>query len=256
MKLLITIRFLGTGYCDWQKQKNCITVQEKMTEAAGMLFGFECDVTGCSRTDSGVHANMFCATVTAKGSDSINTTVPIDRIPRAFNNFLPEDIGVINAEWVENDFHPRYGAVGKEYEYLIFDRAERDPFMSGRSWHIPHGFSDSDIKNMNIAMSAVVGKHDFTSFMAQGSKIEDATRTVKYAYFEREGNIVRFRIAADGFLYNMVRIIVGTAVEVGEGKRSQNSISDIIAACDRKMAGRTAPACGLYLNKVFYNQAD
>jgi tRNA pseudouridine38-40 synthase len=256
MKLLITIRFLGTGYCGWQKQKNCVTVQEKMTEAARLLFGFECDITGCSRTDSGVHANMFCATVAAKGADSISTTVPIDRIPRAFNNFLPEDIGVICAEWVDNDFHPRYSAIGKEYEYLIFDRAERDPFMSGRCWHIPHGFSEKDIQNMNSAVSALVGKHDFTSFMAQGSKIEDATRTIKYAYFEREGDVIRFRIAADGFLYNMVRIIVGTAVEVGEGKRPVNSISDIIASCDRKMAGRTAPASGLYLNKVFYNQAD
>jgi tRNA pseudouridine38-40 synthase len=125
--------------------------------------------------------------------------------------------------------------------------------MSGRCWHIPHGFSEKDIQNMNSAVSALVGKHDFTSFMAQGSKIEDATRTIKYAYFEREGDVIRFRIAADGFLYNMVRIIVGTAVEVGEGKRRVNSISDIITSCDRKMAGRTAPASGLYLNKVFYN---
>ena len=256
MKLFLRLSYLGTAYNGYQVQGDQPTVQRELTRACTALFGARCDIVGCSRTDSGVHANMFCATVAAKGADSISTTVPIDRIPRAFNNFLPEDIGVICAEWVENDFHPRYSAIGKEYEYLIFDRAERDPFMSGRCWHISHGFSEKDIQNMNSAVSALVGKHDFTSFMAQGSKIEDATRTIKYAYFERGGDVIRFRIAADGFLYNMVRIIVGTAVEVGEGKRPVNSISDLIASCDRKMAGRTAPASGLYLNKVFYNQAD
>lgn len=254
MKLLINISFLGTKYCGWQKQKNRLTVQEIITDASKQLFGFACDVTGCSRTDSGVHANSFCACVSQKGEKSLATSVPLDKIPRAFNNFLPEDIAVIGAMWVEDEFHPRYDVVYKEYVYLICDRPERDPFLSGRCWHIPKRFSDSAVKNMDIAAKKIVGKYDFSAFMAAGSKIEDAVRTVKYAECTREGNLIKLRIAADGFLYNMVRIIAGTLAEVGEGKRSPESIPGIIESKQRKCAGRTAPPDGLYLNKVSYDK--
>ncbi len=252
MKLLIDICFVGTNYCGWQKQKNKPTVQEAVTDAAKKLFGFDCDITGCSRTDSGVHANRFCATVAEKGKNELRTTVPTDKIPRAFNNFLPSDVAVTAARFVEGDFHPRYGVAHKEYVYLIHGRAERDPFLSGLAWHIPHGFDAEAVGKMNTAAAQLVGKHDFRSFMASGSKIEDTVRTVKYANVTREGELIKLSIAADGFLYNMVRIIMGTLVEVGEGKREPCDISEIIEARDRRAAGKTAPPDGLYLNKVIY----
>ena len=252
MKLFIQLSFVGTDYSGWQKQKNRITVQEKLTDAAKELFGFDCDVTGCSRTDSGVHANSFCATVTQKGENFIETTIPTGKIPRAFNNFLPNDIAVISAEWVENDFHARYSVLYKEYVYKIFYRAERDPFLADRCWHIPKSISEDSVTKMNTAAQAFVGKHDFSAFMAAGSKIEDATRTVKYVQCTKEGNIVEIKIAADGFLYNMVRIIAGTLVDAADGKLSYDDITRIIESRSRKEAGRTAPAQGLYLNKVVY----
>ena len=252
-KILLHISFVGTAYCGWQKQKNKVTVQEKLTEAAEALFGYPCDITGCSRTDSGVHANMFCATVTKKKESTLDTTVPLEKIPRALNNFLPNDISVISASCVEESFHPRYDVAFKEYVYLIFDRPERDPFSASRVWHLPRGFTPEAIENMDRAAKAFVGKYDFSAFMAQGSKIEDATRTVMYAGCEKHGNTVVFRIAADGFLYNMVRIMAGTLVDVGEGRTSPDDIKKIIEGKDRKQAGRTAPADGLYLNKVSYD---
>lgn len=254
MKLLINISFVGTDYCGWQKQKNRMTVQEKLTEAANELFCTPCDITGCSRTDSGVHANLFCATVSKKGEDFIKTNIPLEKLPRAFNNFLPEDISVLSAKWVNDNFHPRYDAFYKEYVYKILARPERDPFLSERCWHIAHVFSGEDIERMNSAASAFVGKHDFSAFMATGSKIEDAVRTVKYVKCIQEENLINISIAADGFLYNMVRIITGTLVEVGEGKLSPDEIPNIINSKQRNLAGRTAPACGLYLNKVIYKQ--
>ena len=254
MKLLIKLSFVGTEYCGWQKQKNRMTVQERLTEAAKELFKVDCDITGCSRTDSGVHANAFYATVAKKGENFIDTTIPLDRLPKAFNNFLPQDIAVLEAAWVEEDFHPRYSVVYKEYVYQVFCRPERDPFLSRRAWHVPKSFSDDAIAKMSEAAAVFVGTHDFSAFMAAGSKIEDARRTVKYALCERDGNLLKFRIAADGFLYNMVRIMTGTLLEVGEGKRTPEDVASAIESKDRTRAGRTAPPDGLYLNKVVYKQ--
>ena len=254
MKLLIGIKFIGTGYCGWQKQKNRVTVQEVITSASHKLFGFECDVTGSSRTDSGVHANAFCATVAKKGENRIETTIPAEKLPLAYNNILPDDVAVIFARWVDDDFHPRYGVAYKEYVYKIYDSPVRDPFAFERSWNIPHRFDDEAILLMNEAAAHFCGMHDFSAFMATGSKIEDAVRTVKYAKCVRNGDFVELYIAADGFLYNMVRIIAGTLVEVAERKLSPSDIPSIIEKKQRKLAGRTAPACGLYLNKVVYDQ--
>ncbi len=254
MKILMQISFVGTNYCGWQKQKNNLSVQEALTNAAGELFGFPCDITGCSRTDSGVHANGFCATVAKKGEKGIETTVPLCKLPRAMNNFLPDDISVISARAVEDDFHPRYDVAYKEYVYLIYDRRERDPFLSGRVWHIPHRFDDDAIERMNEAATSLIGKHDFASFMAAGSKIEDTVRCIKHANVTRDGKLIKLSIAADGFLSNMVRIIMGTLVEIGEGKRSVKEMPEITEKKDRRTAGRTAPADGLYLNEVIYDK--
>lgn len=254
MKILLKISFLGTAYKGYQVQKNGLTIQECLTNAAKQVFCADCDIVGCSRTDSGVHANMFCATVSNKGEDSLNTSIPISKIPEAFCFYLPNDISVYDAEWVSDDFHARYDVEYKEYIYRISNRRCRDPFEEGRS-HLVHKLLDgADIERMNTAASYYVGKHDFCAFMASGSKVTDTVREVFYAEVKKEGDTVIFRVAADGFLYNMVRIMVGTLLSVADGKIAPEDIEKIIDSRDRRLAGSTAPACGLYLNKVVYRK--
>ena len=249
MKILLKFSFVGSAYCGWQAQNNGKTVQQTLTDAANKLFGFECDVTGCSRTDSGVHANMFCATVAKKGTDEIETSIPLSNVPRAINCFLPDDMSVFEANMVQGDFHARYSVKYKEYIYKIHTRPERDAFLSGRAWHVP---KELDTDAMKRAAQGFVGTHDFSSFMATGSKITNPVRTVFDADVTRDGDIITFRVTADGFLYNMVRIMAGTLVDVGEGRIKSDNIETIIKGLDRAAAGRTAPPHGLYLNKVVY----
>jgi tRNA pseudouridine38-40 synthase len=260
-KLLLYIRYDGRGpadrpFCGYQAQKNGYSIQEALTEGVAALFGTPCDVTGCSRTDSGVHALMFCATVTLKGRDYMETTIPTDRIPRALNIHLPDAVAAYEALWVPADFHPRYSVTSKEYLYRIYNNQNRDPFAVGRAWHYPRPVSEEQLAAMQKAAAAFVGKRDFTACMAAGSKIVDATRHVMAASVEREGDYITFRVRADGFLYNMVRIMVGTLAEVAEGRMTPESIPARLDSLDRGSFGRTAPAEGLYLNRVFYNDPD
>ena len=252
MKILIRISYLGTNYCGYQIQKNQRTVQEALCAAADAVFGTKCDVTGCSRTDSGVHALDFCATVTERGKDKIETTIPIEKIPLVFATVLPSDIAVNSAEWVSEEFHPRYDVRYKEYVYKIYNAPTPDPFLADRSWHYPRVISDKALSDMNRAAKSFVGTYDFCSYMASGSDIKDTTRTVFDADVSREGNIITFRVSANGFLYNMVRIFTGTLIAVAEGKISPEEIIGITEAGDRSRAGNTAPARGLYLNRVVY----
>ena len=252
MKILLNISYVGTAYCGYQVQKNAVTIQQRLNEAAKSLFGFDCDIVGCSRTDRGVHANMFCATVSEKGNESINSTIPEAALPQAFNSYLPGDISVRSAKYVSDDFHPRYSVKSKEYVYKIYNAAVGDPFLFGRVWHYPRPITDDGLERMRAAAANFCGKHDFSAFMASGSKIVDATRTVYYADVMRDGDVIEFKVSADGFLYNMVRIMTGTLVSVAEGKISPDEISKIIESRDRSRAGFTAPPDGLYLNKVEY----
>lgn len=249
MKILLKIRFVGTSYAGYQVQNNAPTVQNELCRAAEQLFGKRCDVTGCSRTDSGVHANLFCAAVTEHGKTDFETTVPTEKIPRAMNAFLPSDIAVISAEGVEDDFHPRYDVKYKEYVYLIQNGGERDPFMADRCLFYPKRL---DVERMDEAAGKFVGEHDFAAYMAAGSKVESTVRTVYSATVVRDGDLVRFSVRGNGFLYNMVRIMMGTLIAVGEGRMSPEEIPSITASLDRRRAGSTAPACGLYLNDVKY----
>lgn len=253
MKLLITVRYVGTRYCGYQVQPNGPTVQAALCAAAEALFGYPCDIVGCSRTDSGVHAECFCATVTRRGEDHLPTSVPVDRIPRALCRHLPEDIAVWSAKWVPTDFHARYDVIEKTYTYRIWNRHERDPFLADRVWHYPCPIGEEQLAAMQAAAAHYVGKHDFAAFMAQGSSVCTTVRTVTHAAVEREGELILFRVSADGFLYNMVRIMAGTLMAVAEGKISPDEIPDILASGDRSRAGITAPACGLSLSRVVYS---
>lgn len=252
MKLLLKISFLGTYYNGYQVQPNVPTVQQKLNEAAKRIFGYDCDIVGCSRTDSGVHANEFFVTVSKRGEQGIDSTVPCEAVPLAFNSVLPDDISVLCAKEVEDTFHPRYDVKYKEYIYKIWDNSIKNPFIADRAYHIPQRIDDEAVARMNEAAGYFCGQHDFCSYMAQGSRIVDTQRTVKYADVTREGDFVVFRVAADGFLYNMVRIMCGTLLLVARGKIEPDSIQKITDSRCRSNAGATVPACGLYLNKVEY----
>lgn len=254
MKLLLKLAFAGTNYHGYQVQENTVTVQGTLNEAAQKLFGYPCDIVGCSRTDSGVHAAAFFVTVAARGTSRLETTVPTEKIPLALNNLLPPDISVLEARMVAEDFHARYGVESKEYEYKIWNAASKNPFLADRALHVPKYILEKDLAQMNEAAAVFVGRHDFTSFMAAGSKITDPCRTVFYADVRREGDMIVFRVAADGFLYNMVRIMMGTLLGVADGRFSPADVKEILEARDRARAGATAPPHGLYLNRVSYRE--
>ena len=252
MKLFLKISYRGTSYSGYQVQNNAPTVQQKLNEASRALFGCECDITGCSRTDSGVHANEFCAVITFKKSDCFETNIPVEKIPLAFCAHLPDDISVREASWVESGFHPRYDVKYKEYLYRIWNRPEKNPFIPDMCFHYPHYIDDNKLENMNRAAELFCGKHDFIAYMSKGGNELDTVRNVKYANVTRNGDFIEFRVAADGFLYNMVRIMMGTLIYVSEGKIDPGEIIEITESLDRKRTGFTAPACGLFLNKVIY----
>ncbi len=252
MKIRLKIRYLGTAYCGYQVQPNGVSVQQKLNEAAEALFGYPCDIVGCSRTDSGVHAECFCATVSKKGTGALETSIPVSRIPLAMSAHLPEDISVFDAVWVEDSFHARYDVKEKEYVYRIYNAPVRDPFSEGRAAHVPMRISDEGILEMNRAAATLVGTQDFCSYMVQGTPIASTVRTVKSASVTREGDTILFRISADGFLYNMVRILAGTLLDVGKGKLTAEDVREITSSRDRTRAGMTMPACGLYLHRVEY----
>lgn len=255
MKLLLKISYLGSNYCGWQIQPDRPTVQGEICRVARILFGTECDVTGCSRTDSGVHANEFCATVAEHAKSSLVTDMTPRRITRAMCALLPTDISVYGAAFVPDTFHPRYDVVKKEYIYRIYTRPEPSPFELGRAFHCPFIRDEDALLRMQLAAKNYIGTHNFSAFMAQGSKIADARRTVFDASVivdPQDENIVIFKVSADGFLYNMVRIMAGTLISVGRGRLDPSDISRIISSEDRSEAGETAPPYGLYLNKVTY----
>jgi len=249
MKYLLKIAYVGTAYHGFQAQNNAPSIQRVLTDAATGLFAAPCEVTGCSRTDAGVHANEFC--VTLKPSEP-HSNIKTENIPRAMCSLLPNDIGVLSAEVVDDSFHPRYSAKGKEYQYLVYTKSARNPFYHERAWMHYLPVTQDMLDEIRAAASAMVGEHDFTSFMSAGSSITDAIREIYYFDVDFRDGILEFKVAANGFLYNMVRIMVGTLIYVGEGRISASDIGEIIRAKDRSRAGITAPPEGLYLNKVMY----
>lgn len=254
MKLLLKIAYLGTAYCGYQVQTNGTTVQQKLNQATEAVFGFPCDIVGCSRTDSGVHANAFCLTVAKKGEGRIEFSIPLEKIPTALNCRLPVDISVLSAALVSDEFHARYDVKYKEYVYKIWNGKQKNPFLADRAFFPPSPISREGIAAMDRAAHLFVGTHDFATYMATGSKIKDTVRTVYYADVTEEGETVTFRIAADGFLYNMVRIMAGTLLDVARGNLRAEEIPNITEGKDRRLAGATAPAHGLYLNHVSYDE--
>lgn len=251
-KFLLTIAYDGTNYNGYQLQNDKPTVALMLNRATKEAFGFECDIKGCSRTDSGVHAYGFCATVAPKDISN-EITVPVDKLPIALNVRLPDDISVLNAKKVDDSFHPRYDVKSKEYVYKIHDSSIPNPFSRNYALEYGRKITDEGIERMNEACKSLLGTHEFDAFMSTGSKIEDTKRTIYSAKVERNGEFVEFSVSADGFLYNMVRIIVGTLIKVESNKIKPEEISTIILSKNRNLAGSTVKACGLYLKNVQYD---
>lgn len=259
MKILAKIMFDGSCFCGFQVQPGKPTVQAELCRAFSELFSMKCDVTGCSRTDSGVHANGFCAAVTPSDKEIIANewcTIPPERIHRAVNVILPDCVSVAECAVVDDDFHPRYDVESKEYVYKISDTPHRNPFYNKRVYELGHPISDGMIALMQQTAEMFLGAHDFKGFMASGSKITDTVRTVKAVRVWRDyDGLVCFSVSADGFLYNMVRIMTGTLLSVAAGRLTVESVQKAIDTGDRRLAGFTAPPEGLYLNKVNYGKS-
>ena len=241
--MLLTISYDGTAYHGWQVQPNGITVQETVQNALCELMGVRPALTGCSRTDAGVHARKFCCHF------DCDEKFPGKAFLRGLDSLLPSDIAVRDCEEVPPDFHARYNAKGKTYCYYILNSRCRDPFAARYSWKIEQ---ELDTEKMNEFCGGLVGKHDFASFSSAGRSVEDTVRTVRECTVTRSGENIILKITADGFLYNMVRIITGTAVGVSFGKIPPDAASDIICSENRALAGDTAPPQGLFLEEIYY----
>jgi tRNA pseudouridine38-40 synthase len=250
----LTIEYDGTHYQGWQTQRSGLTIQDIISKTLIGIAGEKITLTGASRTDAGVHA---LGQVAVFRTDS---RLPADTFRRALNAQLPHDIRVLTSEELDCEFHPRYRAVKKSYFYIIEKTQKQSVFFQPYAWRIPVAL---DIDSMNKAAAALHGEHDFSSFRGSGCGARTTVRTVhsirlsRYDYLDfmtarMPGDFLIIRIEANAFLRHMVRNIVGTLVEVGKGRISSEAVIDILAARDRKLAGPTAPAKGLFLEKIFY----
>ncbi|MBQ8868110.1 MAG: tRNA pseudouridine(38-40) synthase TruA [Oscillospiraceae bacterium] len=242
--LAVKIRFLGAGYHGFQRQQNALTIQEIIENALLKILGQPTTIFGCSRTDTGVSAYEYVF--------SFKTQNPIttEKLKGALNHFLPDDIAALEAAEAGENFHARYDTKEKEYEYIVRNTRQKDPFCEGRVYR--YGITRLDENLLNRAAAHFVGRHDFSAFCSADDGAKNHVRTITHASVERRGDDVIFTFRADGFLYNMVRIMVGTLLFVNQGKIDENDIPKIIESRDRKRAGMTAEASGLYLKKVIY----
>lgn len=238
------ISYDGSEFAGFQVQPNKRTVQGEIEKVLSRMHKGEfIRIHGSGRTDAGVHA---------KGQVfHFDTDLSLDEKQwiRALNTQLPEDISVLSAELVDSTFHARFSAQEKEYHYYVYTGTNRNPFLRKYSHHYPYGL---DVEAMVKAQDYFLGTHDFTSFSSAKSEVEDRVRTISSFEIVEEHEQLIFKIRGNGFLYNMVRIIVGTVLEVGIGKRKPEDIPEIIQAKERAKAGKTAPGQGLYLYKVYY----
>ncbi|WP_461812622.1 tRNA pseudouridine(38-40) synthase TruA [Faecalimonas sp.] len=243
-RVKLTIAYDGTNYCGWQIQPNGITIEEVVNKALRKLTGENITVIGASRTDSGVHAMGNVAVFDTE------TTIPPERIAMAVNRILPEDIVVVKSEEVALDFHPRYCDCEKTYEYHIVNTRTLIPTKRLTNYFVSY---ELDIEKMRKGAAYLLGEHDFASFCNIKTDVENTVRTVKELEILKNNEEITIRISGNGFLYNMVRIIVGTLIRVGRGFYQPEQVKEILEAKNRKVAGVTAPPHGLMLMEIRYN---
>lgn len=245
--IALFLKYEGTAYHGWQVQKNACTVAQTLEEATARVVGHRVHLTGCGRTDAGVHARVYVANFRT------DSRIPVDRLPYALNTHLPEDIVVFDAREVHDGFNAIGSCVKKEYTYQIYNSRIRDPFYVNRAWFYPKHL-DENI--MQLAASQFVGTHDFAAVRSVGTDVKSTIRTVHHFEVERQEDIILCRICANGFLYNMARAMTGTVVYAAEGKIAPTEIGALLQKGDRTAAGPTVPPGGLYMSQLWYDDGE
>ena len=245
MNIKVIVQYDGTDYAGWQRQKGPLTVQEVIENAIQTLTGQETAIHAAGRTDAGVHALHQVLNFHTE------SRIPIDRWPVALNSRLPDDIVAISAEAVVDEWHARFTPHLKTYRYVIENSPFPSPLTSRYAWHCPEPL---DVELMNRAAGDLVGMHDFSAFRAAGSSVKTSTRHVTMARCQRLDTQVHFSVQANGFLYNMVRIMMGTLVDIGSGRRPADEVKRLLTTQDRREAPATAPPQGLCLVAIDYCQ--
>lgn len=240
----ITIQYDGTNYAGWQSQKNANTIQVTLEKAIKKVTGERVNLIGSGRTDAGVHSLGQVANFRT------NSNIPIERYRNALNNNLPDDIRIIRAEEVSYDFHARFNALSKRYRYVIHNSPVLNPINRNYSYHI---FKNLDLEEMKASLDYLIGSHDFQSFMASKSKIHTGIRTISNIEIISKEEVIEIVFEGKSFLRHMIRIIVGTLIFIGHGKIRKEDVPRILESKNRRKAGPTAPAQGLFLERVYYD---
>lgn len=243
--IALRLRYDGSRYHGWQVQKNEISVCQTMQEAMEKVCGHPVKLTGCGRTDAGVHALRYCANFKS------DCRIPMDKLPLAINSRLPGDIAVEAAVEAPEDFNAIGSCIKKEYVYKILNSNIRDPFLEKRVCFYPQGL---DMELMKAAGKAFEGTHDFRAVRSVGTETKTTVRTVHWCKAEKEGDLITISICANGFLYNMCRAMVGTMVYASYGKLQPEEIPLLLEKGDRRLTGPTMPPQGLYMNRIWYDE--
>lgn len=244
-RIWLTLSYDGTAYAGWQRQQNAVAVQQKLEEALFRLTGEYVCVTGASRTDAGVHA------LGQSVHFDTRSRIPPEKYPFALNTCLPADIRVLSGKQVSGGFHARYDALGKRYTYRIHNAPHACAMQRDLRTHVPQSL---DLQVMQDCLPALIGTHDFAAFQAAGGSAKTTVRTLWEVTLEKEGPLLRLTVSGNAFLFNMMRIIAGTLVEIGKGRLSGNSFKRAFETGNRLDLGITAPARGLELTEVFYSE--
>lgn len=242
-RIALEIEYDGSAFSGWQLQKNAFTVQQALQEALARLLGTPTGVTGASRTDAGVSALGQVAHF------DTCSRIPAHKFCFALNTMLPKTVRVVSSWEAPADFHARFSAKGKTYDYKILNRPHHSALLYKTHAHVPLPL---DVQAMQAAAQQFIGLHDFHAFMAVGGTSKTFSREMHISCVEQQGDVIQFTIAGTGFLYNMVRIMAGTLIEIGQGKREISCIQQAFASGSRLCLGQTAPAEGLTLRKVHY----
>ena len=243
--IALKLMYVGTAYHGWQVQKNAVSVAETLEKALSTVVCHPVKCTGAGRTDAGVHAEVYIANFHTRSS------IPTDRIPLAVNTRLPDDIVVVKATEVPEHFNAIGSCLRKEYTYRIYNSRLGNAFYVNRAWFYPKHLDESI---MQRAADCFVGTHDFSAVRAVGTEVWSPVRTVHYFNITRTGDLIECRVCANGFLYNMVRAMVGTCVYAAEGKFAPEDVSAILESRNRTAAGPTVPPGGLYMTQLWYDE--
>ncbi len=243
--IAMRLAYDGTAYHGWQAQKNAATVSQTLEKALSGVVGHPVRVTGCGRTDAGVHAKTYVANFYTDAG------IPADRLPYAVNVRLPRDIAVFRAAEVGEEFHSTFSTLAKEYTYYLRPSRIHDPFLVNRAYFYP---MKPDLDRMRAAAENLLGERDFAALRSVGSNVKTTVRTMHELDITETDGTVAIRMKANGFLYNMARAIAGTLLYVSEGKLEPEDIPKLLDSRERTAAGPTLPACGLYMTGVWYNE--